>query len=72
MMPSRRPWWSYLRLSLARLMLLILVLAVWLGWMVQGARIQREAVAAIRAAHGMTLYERPSRQVCRNFTKEVS
>jgi internalin A len=34
------------------LILLVLVVGVWLGWIIRSARIQREAVAAIQRAGG--------------------
>jgi len=42
-------WWKRtpLRLSVRALMVLILVLGGWLGWVVNQARLQREAVAAL-------------------------
>ncbi|MHC5540789.1 leucine-rich repeat domain-containing protein [Singulisphaera rosea] len=46
-----RPW-----LSLRGLMLLVLVLAGALGWAVHRARVQRDAVAAIRKAKGLVFY----------------
>jgi internalin A len=51
--PSRR----LLRLSLRGLMLLVLVLAVVLGWVVRRARVQREAVAALRNSGWKVLYD---------------
>jgi hypothetical protein len=42
-----RPWRGILRLSVRWLIVLVLVIGVWLGWIVRSARIQREAVAAI-------------------------
>ena len=53
--PSRkRRWWHRLplRLSVRALMVLVLIFAVWLGWLVRSARIQRNAVAAIERAYG--------------------
>ncbi len=37
-------------------MALVLILAVWLGWSVSGARVQRGAVAAIQEAGGTVNY----------------
>jgi hypothetical protein len=55
--PIKRPWWSYLRLSVTGLMVLVLAVGGWLGWLLRGARIQRDAVAALRGAGGRVLYE---------------
>ena len=55
--PNRRPWRSYLRLSIRALLVLILVLACWLGWFVRTARLQREAVAAVKKAGGFVWYD---------------
>jgi hypothetical protein len=55
--PNRHPWWSYLRLSIRALLVLILLLACWLGWFVRTARLQREAVAAVKKAGGIVWYD---------------
>ena len=55
--PRKRPWWRYLRLSVKGLMLVILAVAGCLGWWLHLARVQRQAVAAIRAAGGSITYE---------------
>jgi hypothetical protein len=47
--PPRR---SRLGLSVRALMAVVLVLAVWLGWIANRAHVQRDAVAAIRRAGG--------------------
>ncbi len=47
-----------LRLSVRGLMVLVLVLGVGFGWVVHRARVQREAVAAIRRARGEVRYDR--------------
>ena len=52
-----RPWWSYLRFGVHGLIIVVLILGAWLGWIVRGARIQREAVAAIRRAGGIVTYD---------------
>ena len=56
---ERRPWWRgpRVRLSLRALMIAVLVLGGWLGWIVRGARIQREAVAAIQRGGGSVRYD---------------
>jgi len=55
--PSTRPWWSYVRFSVRGLIVLVLVIGGWLGWMVRSARIQRDAVAAIEKAGGWIKYD---------------
>jgi internalin A len=54
-----RPWWRgpRVRLSLRALMIAVLILGGWLGWLVRGARIQREAVAAIQRGGGSVRYD---------------
>ncbi len=49
-----RPW---LRISVRGLIVLVLIIAAGLGWIVNGARIQREAVAAIRKDGGVASYD---------------
>ena len=55
--PRKRPWWRYLRLSVRGLMLVVLAVGGCLGWWLHLARVQRQAVAAIRAAGGSISYE---------------
>ncbi len=50
--PASRPWRRSLRFSLRGVIVLVLVIAGWLGWLVRSARVQREAVAAIEGADG--------------------
>jgi hypothetical protein len=38
------------------LFVLVLVFGIWLGWLVRSARIQRDAVVAIRQAGGLVTY----------------
>jgi hypothetical protein len=54
-----RPRWRRLipRMSVRSLMTLVLILGAGLGWLVGSARIQREAVAAIRRAGGTVRYD---------------
>ncbi len=52
-----RSWRRYLRFSVRSLIVLVLVIGCWLGWLVRSARIQREAVAEIRAAGGEVWYD---------------
>jgi hypothetical protein len=56
--PRKRPWWRYLRLSVRGLMLVVLAVGGCLGWWLHLARVQRQAVAAIRGAGGTISYER--------------
>jgi hypothetical protein len=51
------PWRRFLRFSVRGLIVLVLVIGGGLGWIVREARIQREAVAAIRKAGGTVLYD---------------
>jgi internalin A len=50
-------WRRFLRFSVRGLIVLVLVIGVWLGWVVRSARIQREAVAAIEKSGGAVSYE---------------
>jgi internalin A len=52
-----RTWRSYLRFSVRGLILLVLAIGVGLGWMVQSARNQHDAVAAIEKAGGSVSYD---------------
>jgi hypothetical protein len=51
--PARR-WY---RISIRALMLLVLLIAVWLGWHANRAREQREAVAAVQRSGGWVHYD---------------
>ena len=44
---QNRRWWNYLRFSIRGLIVLVLFTGGGLGWLIRGARIQREAVAAL-------------------------
>ena len=55
--PIARPWRRFLRLSVRGLIVVVLVIGSWLGWLVRSARIQREAVAAIQKAGGHVFYD---------------
>jgi hypothetical protein len=55
--PKKRPWLSYLRLSLRGLIVLVLAIGGWLGWTVHLARVQRDAVAAIQKIGGTVQYD---------------
>jgi uncharacterized membrane protein len=52
-----RPWQRFLRLSVRGLVVLVLVMGAALGWIVRGARVQREAVAVIKKAAGTVSYD---------------
>jgi internalin A len=52
-----RPWRRYLRISVRGLIVVVLVLGGGLGWVVNRARVQREAVAAIERAGGSIKYK---------------
>jgi hypothetical protein len=54
--PVSRPWRTFLRFSVRGMIVLVLVVGVSLGWLVRSARIQREAVAAIKKAGGSVYY----------------
>ena len=54
--PVSRPWRRFLRFSVRRLIVLVLVIGALMGWIVRSARIQREAVAAITEAGGSVMY----------------
>lgn len=58
-MPERtspESWRRRLRISVRGLIALVLVVGVWMGWLARSARIQRDSVAAIRAAGGVVYY----------------
>ena len=48
---------SFFRFSVPRLGLFVLLIGIWLGWIVQRAHVQRDAVAAIRQARGRVAYD---------------
>ncbi len=50
-------WRSWLRISVRGLLILVLLLGAWLGWIARSARVQREAVAAIKKAGGHVEYD---------------
>jgi internalin A len=53
---SRR-WRRFLRFSVRGMIVAVLVIGGWLGWIVRSARIQREAVSAIQHAGGSVMYD---------------
>jgi hypothetical protein len=52
-----RPWRRFLRFSVRGLIVVVLMAGVWLGWIVESARTQRETVAAIKSAGGAVCYD---------------
>jgi len=56
--PSRPRWRKLIpRMSVRSLMTLVLIIGAGMGWLVGSARVQREAVAAIRRAGGTVRYD---------------
>jgi hypothetical protein len=55
---SSKTWRRRLRISVRGLIVLVLIIGAGLGWIVQGARVQREAVSAIRRDGGVVSYDR--------------
>jgi internalin A len=55
--PVSRPWRRFLRFSVRGMIVVVLLMGGWLGWIVRSARIQREAVAAIESAGGHVWYD---------------
>ena len=55
--PISRPWRKLLRFSVRVMIVVVLVVGGWLGWFVRSARIQREAVVAIRRVGGLVSYD---------------
>ena len=55
--PASRPWRRFLRFSVRGMIVLVLIVGAWLGWIVRSARIQSEAVEAIRDAGGQVQYD---------------
>jgi hypothetical protein len=51
------PWRRRLRFSVRGLMIVTLLIAAWLGSIVRDAKVQRDAVAAIRRTGGMIDYD---------------
>ena len=47
---SRHFWRRYLRFSLRALLVFVLLIGGWLGWIIHGARVQRDAVTALEQA----------------------
>jgi hypothetical protein len=58
--PSRTIFWRRIRISVRAMMIFVLALGAWLGWIAHFARVQRDAVAAITKSGGLVFYdERP-------------
>jgi internalin A len=55
--PVSRPWRRFLRFSVRGLIVVVLLIGGWLGWIVRSARIQQVAVAAIENAGGFVWYD---------------
>ena len=53
----RKTWRRRLRIRVRGLILLVLIIGVGLGWIVNGGRVQREAVAAIGRDGGVVSYD---------------
>ena len=63
-----RPWRRLLRFSVRGMIVVVLVIAGWLGWLVRSAHVQRDAVAAIRTPGGSVTYDwarQPDRLISR-------
>ena len=56
--PERETWWHRFRFSLRSLMIAIGILCGGLGWIINRAHVQRDAVAAIERAGGKVMYDR--------------
>jgi hypothetical protein len=54
--PVSRPGRRFLRFSVRGTIVVVLLVGGWLGWIVRGSRIQREAVEAIEKAGGTVMY----------------
>ena len=55
--PISRPWRRFLRFSVRGMIVIVLVVGGWLGWLVRGVRIQRDAVTAITKTGGSLKYD---------------
>jgi hypothetical protein len=54
---ASRPWRRFLRFSVRGMIVVVLVIGVWLGWIVRSAQIQRDTLKAIRNAGGIVAYD---------------
>jgi hypothetical protein len=55
--PVSLSWGRFLRFRVRGLIVLVLVIGVWLGWIVRSAQIERDAVAAVVKAGGGVHYD---------------
>ena len=55
--PLSRPWRKYLRFTVRWLIVPVLLVGGWFGWIVRSARIPREAVVAITTAGSVVGYD---------------
>ena len=55
--PVSRPRRRFLRFSVRGMIVVVLLIGGWLGWIVRSARIQREAVSAITTSGGSVKYD---------------
>ena len=53
--PSRKAW--RLQVSVRAMMIVVLAIGAWIGWLTHCARVQRDAVAAITRSGGFVLYD---------------
>ncbi len=56
-------WRRRLRLSVRALMVIVLITGGGIGWLMYRARVQRDAVAAIQRAGGLTYYDWDMRDI---------
>src|SRR5262245_2160868 len=52
-----RPWRRFLRFSVRGMIVVVLVVGGWLGWIVRCATIQREAVLALQKGKAYVVYK---------------
>jgi internalin A len=55
--PVSRPWRRFLRVSVRGLIVVVLLVGGWSGWIVRSARIQRDATSAARRTGGWVRYD---------------
>jgi hypothetical protein len=55
--PVYRPWRRILRFSIRGLIVLVLLIGSWFGWIVRSARIQRDAIAVLKRVGGVVVYD---------------
>jgi internalin A len=54
--PVTRRWRRFLRFSVRAMIVVVLVIGAWMGWIVRQAHVQRDAVAVIRRAGCSVMY----------------